>query len=430
MPYEIRKLPNKNQWRVYNKDTGKVFSKATTKAKAEGQMRLLYMLERKEAKSVGGRLIEKIKALDKACWEGYEAIGMKKKGNRKVPNCVPIKGGVLGMTDANGNPLPLDLQYKNNRINALNFSYNMLREQLIDLIEIQQNQDAIQELRDIQDGMNNLSTAMVRLEDNREGMPMADFKREVNRLTAILTRYVREANRWEGIPPPDEGESDVEGFGMGSSKITPTSPDELTKLVYASRPSLVFQSVKRKPTPSLEEQRSMSSIIAKNTAKKLANELDNKRFVPKDNWLSGGRIYKDGWVFIPMRQEIEGAGWLGFGKKVAPEPEPLAYYEQEGLARMRREEAERRHREIEEREARRIAEARAERIEKDNEFKEGREMKAEDRLSKKAEIIAVKRAEALAKARAVRAEKKRKEDALRLARQDSSKSVSSGTSED
>jgi len=25
------------------------------------------------------------------CWEGYEMIGMKKKGGRKVPNCVPRK---------------------------------------------------------------------------------------------------------------------------------------------------------------------------------------------------------------------------------------------------------------------------------------------------------------------------------------------------
>ena len=23
------------------------------------------------------------------CWKGYKAIGMKKKGGRKVPNCVP-----------------------------------------------------------------------------------------------------------------------------------------------------------------------------------------------------------------------------------------------------------------------------------------------------------------------------------------------------
>lgn len=23
------------------------------------------------------------------CWKGYEQIGMKKKNNKKVPNCVP-----------------------------------------------------------------------------------------------------------------------------------------------------------------------------------------------------------------------------------------------------------------------------------------------------------------------------------------------------
>tara|TARA_Y100001937_G_scaffold100600_1_gene137783 strand:- start:326 stop:457 length:132 start_codon:yes stop_codon:yes gene_type:complete len=25
------------------------------------------------------------------CWKGYEMIGMKNKGGRKVPNCVPVK---------------------------------------------------------------------------------------------------------------------------------------------------------------------------------------------------------------------------------------------------------------------------------------------------------------------------------------------------
>jgi hypothetical protein len=26
-----------------------------------------------------------------ACWKNYEQIGMKKKGNKTVPNCVPKK---------------------------------------------------------------------------------------------------------------------------------------------------------------------------------------------------------------------------------------------------------------------------------------------------------------------------------------------------
>ena len=32
-----------------------------------------------------------VKKLSGACWDGYEAIGMKNKGGRKVPNCVPKK---------------------------------------------------------------------------------------------------------------------------------------------------------------------------------------------------------------------------------------------------------------------------------------------------------------------------------------------------
>jgi len=36
--------------------------------------------------------------LSEACWKGYEQVGMKKKGNREVPNCVPVK------EDGPGNP--------------------------------------------------------------------------------------------------------------------------------------------------------------------------------------------------------------------------------------------------------------------------------------------------------------------------------------
>ena len=34
---------------------------------------------------------KKGKGLKKACWKGYEAIGFKMKGRRRVPNCVPKK---------------------------------------------------------------------------------------------------------------------------------------------------------------------------------------------------------------------------------------------------------------------------------------------------------------------------------------------------
>jgi hypothetical protein len=32
-------------------------------------------------------------SLEGACWEGWEAIGLKEKDGRLVPNCVPIKEG-------------------------------------------------------------------------------------------------------------------------------------------------------------------------------------------------------------------------------------------------------------------------------------------------------------------------------------------------
>ena len=28
--------------------------------------------------------------IDEKCWDGYKAVGLKKKGNRMVPNCVPV----------------------------------------------------------------------------------------------------------------------------------------------------------------------------------------------------------------------------------------------------------------------------------------------------------------------------------------------------
>jgi hypothetical protein len=34
--------------------------------------------------------------IQKACWAGYKQVGMKDKGGRKVPNCVPIKKSIFG----------------------------------------------------------------------------------------------------------------------------------------------------------------------------------------------------------------------------------------------------------------------------------------------------------------------------------------------
>lgn len=48
MPFAIRKLRGQDKYKVFNKDTGAVHSKATSLANARKQVRLLYMVERKK----------------------------------------------------------------------------------------------------------------------------------------------------------------------------------------------------------------------------------------------------------------------------------------------------------------------------------------------------------------------------------------------
>jgi hypothetical protein len=41
-------------------------------------------------KTLTGRFTDPSVGLNEACWEGYKQVGMKDKGGRQVPNCVPI----------------------------------------------------------------------------------------------------------------------------------------------------------------------------------------------------------------------------------------------------------------------------------------------------------------------------------------------------
>ena len=40
------------------------------------------------------------KQYTEACWDRYTQKGMKKKGNRMVPNCVPVTEDVMGVVSA------------------------------------------------------------------------------------------------------------------------------------------------------------------------------------------------------------------------------------------------------------------------------------------------------------------------------------------
>jgi hypothetical protein len=53
MPFGIRKLPNKDLYKVFNKDTKEVYSKGSTLENAKKQVRLLYSLENDNIKGDG-----------------------------------------------------------------------------------------------------------------------------------------------------------------------------------------------------------------------------------------------------------------------------------------------------------------------------------------------------------------------------------------
>jgi len=72
MPYDIVKT-GQNKGYVMNTKTGKTYSDSPIP---------LYKAKRQE------RVLQ---AADDPCWKGYEMVGMKTKGGRRVPNCVPEK---------------------------------------------------------------------------------------------------------------------------------------------------------------------------------------------------------------------------------------------------------------------------------------------------------------------------------------------------
>jgi hypothetical protein len=71
MPYAVRKMPNRNCYKVFNKNTKKVFAKCTSVANAQKQLRLLRAiqynpkfrskLKRVTKKNVGGKTRKKYK---------------------------------------------------------------------------------------------------------------------------------------------------------------------------------------------------------------------------------------------------------------------------------------------------------------------------------------------------------------------------------
>ena len=58
-----------------------------------GQTPEQFAFDRVNSFIAGGFAVELDEDLKQACWKGYEAVGMKKKKGKMVPNCVPVKEG-------------------------------------------------------------------------------------------------------------------------------------------------------------------------------------------------------------------------------------------------------------------------------------------------------------------------------------------------
>jgi|688.fasta_scaffold1076277_2 hypothetical protein len=56
MPFAIRKIRGQDLYKVYNKETGEIHSKGSTKQNSIKQMKLLYMIENEKNKKVGGMI--------------------------------------------------------------------------------------------------------------------------------------------------------------------------------------------------------------------------------------------------------------------------------------------------------------------------------------------------------------------------------------
>jgi hypothetical protein len=110
MPFGIRKLPNKDLYKVFNKETKEVYSKGSTLENAKKQVRLLYMIENKKMEGNG------VSPIDTTLYEKVkkEADNIYKKNSAYKSGWVVKTYKLLGGRYSGDKPLNegLDRWYK------------------------------------------------------------------------------------------------------------------------------------------------------------------------------------------------------------------------------------------------------------------------------------------------------------------------------
>ena len=82
-------------WVVYDEVEGRFVDSGVSENSPIGKLKAYHYVNGRETRNQKAlqkahQMMESDEYLsEKACWDGYKQIGMKKKGGRKVPNCVP-----------------------------------------------------------------------------------------------------------------------------------------------------------------------------------------------------------------------------------------------------------------------------------------------------------------------------------------------------
>jgi hypothetical protein len=138
-----------------------------------------------------------------ACWKGYKQAGLKKKGDRMVPNCVPISEDIN--IPINVGDTVLGGKFKNKRIVVKSISKN-------EKGDITINGKPLLKFRMVQEGEDVIGICEMGCGPRKKGESEADYKKRCGGYTYAFPLYMssKEEPQEEPTTPPSDSETPAE----------------------------------------------------------------------------------------------------------------------------------------------------------------------------------------------------------------------------
>ena len=138
-----------------------------------------------------------------ACWKGYKQAGLKKKGDRMVPNCVPISEDIN--IPINVGDVVLGGKFKNKRIVVKSISKN-------EKGDITINGKPLLKFRMVQEGSDVIGICEMGCGPRRKGESEADYKKRCGGYTYAFPLYMgsKEEPKEEPTTPSSDSETPAE----------------------------------------------------------------------------------------------------------------------------------------------------------------------------------------------------------------------------